>query len=56
MQSPPIFCGEADYERWLNSALEAERERLKLQGMPRALRPPTERQDHEHANRQGETT
>jgi hypothetical protein len=27
----PIFLGEADYERWLVSALEAERQRLREQ-------------------------
>jgi hypothetical protein len=35
MQTQPTFCGEADYERWLLSALAAERQRLHLQRIPR---------------------
>ena len=31
MHSQPIFFGEADFERWLSSSLEAERQRLKLE-------------------------
>ncbi len=56
MKRQPIFCGEADYERWLNSALAAERQRLKLQVMPRAPRPPTQQHDRAHTLRQGATT
>ena len=40
----PIFLGEADYERWLVSALEAERQRLREQTKVRE-RPPTEAKD-----------
>ena len=36
MQARPIFLGEADFERWLSSALEAESQRLKLQVIPSA--------------------
>jgi hypothetical protein len=34
MERHPIFGGEAEYERWLNSTLEAERQRLRLQLAP----------------------
>jgi|HubBroStandDraft_1064217.scaffolds.fasta_scaffold18343_5 hypothetical protein len=53
MRSQPVFCDEADYERWLASALEAERQRLKLQVMPRESRPPTQPNDV-HTLRQGD--
>ncbi len=56
MQARPTFCGEADFERWLSSALKAESQRLKLQVMPRAPRPPTQQHDQVHALRQGDTT
>jgi hypothetical protein len=41
----PIFLGEADYERWLVSALEAERQRLREQKMVREARSPAEAND-----------
>lgn len=41
----PIFLGEADYERWLVSALEAERQRLGEQMKLREARCPAEVND-----------
>jgi hypothetical protein len=41
----PIFLGEADYERWLVSALEAERQRLREQVKVREARSPAEAKD-----------
>jgi hypothetical protein len=41
----PIFLGEADYERWLVSALEAERQRLREQMKVREARSPAEAND-----------
>lgn len=41
----PIFLGEADYERWLVSALEAERQRLREQMKVREARSPAEPND-----------
>jgi hypothetical protein len=41
----PIFLGEADYERWLVSALEAERQRLREQMKVRETRSPAETKD-----------
>lgn len=41
----PIFLGEADYERWLVSALEAERQRLREQMKVREGRSPAEAKD-----------
>jgi hypothetical protein len=38
----PIFLGEADYERWLVSALEAERQRLREKMKAREARSPAE--------------
>ena len=40
-----IFLGEADYERWLVSALEAERQRLREQMKVRQARSPSETKD-----------
>jgi hypothetical protein len=40
----PTFLGEADYERWLVSVLEAERQRLREQMKVRE-RPPAEAKD-----------
>lgn len=58
MHSKPTFCGEADYERWLSSALEAERRRLKLQLAPRTKpshpRPPTPINENVHSRREGD--
>ena len=55
MHSQPIFFGEADYERWLSSALEAERQRLKLQVIPNAPQPPAKENDQPHALSRGAT-
>jgi hypothetical protein len=59
MHSQPTFFGEADYERWLNSALEAERRRLQLQVTPRAApshpRPPAPANENVHSRREGDT-
>lgn len=41
----PIFLGEADYERWLVSALEAERQRLREEIKGRETRSPVEAND-----------
>ncbi len=58
MQSQPIFFGEADYERWLSSALEAERRRLKLQVAPLPEpshpRPPALVLENAHTRREGD--
>lgn len=54
MQTQPIFCGEAEYERWLNSALEAERQRLQLQMAPRHPRSPAPRNENIHTRKEGE--
>ncbi len=55
MHNQPTFCGEADYERWLSSALEAERRRLQMKVAscaPRLSAPPHE---NVQANREGES-
>ncbi len=58
MQSQPISFAEADYERWLCSALEAERQRLKLQLAPRTEashpRPAAPVIEIVHAQREGD--
>jgi hypothetical protein len=41
----PTFLGEADYERWLVSALEAERQRLREQMKVREVRSSAEAND-----------
>jgi hypothetical protein len=48
------FCGEAEYQRWLNSALEAERRRLQLQITPRNSRPPALANEHVHGRREAD--
>jgi hypothetical protein len=57
MQSKPIFLGEAQYERWLNSALEAERQRLRLQAAPDPAPsdppPPARPNENVHTRREG---
>jgi hypothetical protein len=40
MQWRAVFCDEADYERWLKSVLEAERQNLQSQVAPRYSRTP----------------
>ncbi len=59
MHSQPIFFGEADYERWLSSALEAERRRLQLQLAPRPApshaRPPAPVNKSIYTRREGDT-
>jgi hypothetical protein len=59
MHSQPIFFGEADYERWLSSALEAERRRLHLQLAPRPApshaQPPVPLNKSTHARIEGDT-
>jgi hypothetical protein len=58
MHSQPIFFGEADYERWLSSALEAERRRLHLQLAPRSepshSRPTVPLIENVHSRREGD--
>jgi hypothetical protein len=57
MHSQPTFFGEADYERWLSSALEAER-RLHLQLAPRPEpsrpRPSAAPKENVHTRREGD--
>lgn len=59
MQSQPILFGEADYERWLSSALEAERQRLKFEitsvPTPNHPQPRAATNENVHTRREGDT-
>jgi hypothetical protein len=54
MHSQPIFFGEADYERWLSTALEAERQRLQSEAASRSSRLSALPQENVHANKEGD--